>query len=506
MSVVRVIGFLLTAILFACVAWLAVLGWRQLDEPTGGRNADVERIDVEASLQPNGVVAVRTTHHFRHPVDRFHVFIPDGVDRVMVNGTMIDNAFVSVDVPVESNTVEVAWDVQDATKRWSDAAVVSWPLTRSLISVVDDTSPVDIRAVLYLPNGAALDVASDLSDGRRALDAPGARLSGRSSPWSDTEAVVRVDPATVPEVPLGDGRSGGAAFRSEAERLDASTIGIVDASHIVELVATVLLTAFGVLFLGTYLFGLTRRLARRGMAKARGMAERTDPPAGLRPTIVGLATGGAGRGERSLVAATILELTMAELVSIDGITSEEFVLKVNDGSKPSIPAQRIVLDALKAEGGGPTGFAPAELRGPPLWRHRRPTWVRGYRRAVISEARGAGLISYVFSGAGLFIMTIVCGTLGAIATASPLGVLLATVGPWIALIAVACNGVSLTKKGLQVRSEGEAYARHLRQNTQLTEVGAPGVVIWGEALAYAAALGAAPKAAEALSPRLSSHG
>jgi hypothetical protein len=502
----RVIGIVLALSLFAVVGYLAYEGWHSVDEPSSS-NRDVERIDVEASLQRDGALAVRTTYRFRKPVDEMSAFLPKGVSAARVNGVPV-SSFVHFEARgVATDTVVVEWDIRGQTTRTSADAVVEWPLSRSLIEVVGDFDPVVVRAVLYVP-GTAYEATSNLGDGNTGFSSGAVLLSGRTGAWSDADAVVRVDAAAVPDAPLSD-RGSGVTYGGEAVRLanERPRTLFPTAERSVELVATILLTVFGGLFFLAYIWNVLRSAGRVVGTKARGLGQRNTPPdGGLPPALVGVATGAAGRGERSLVAATILELTTKGAISLDGITSEDFVMRVGPEPPGVTNAQRVVGRALRAEAGVPLHATEAELRGPPLWSDRKPKALRPYRRAILGEARRAGLVSTVFSGMSLFAMTIVCGVLGAMATQSPWGVILATIGPWVALVAVALNGTSLTKKGRLVRSQGEEYARYLRENTELGEVGAPGVVLWGDTLAYAAVLGAAPKAAKALSPRLSRKG
>jgi uncharacterized membrane protein len=72
-------------------------------------------------------------------------------------------------------------------------------------------------------------------------------------------------------------------------------------------------------------------------------------------------------------------------------------------------------------------------------------------------------------------------------------------GPVLALAAAYLTGWSLTRTGQRQRDQWVGFGRWLRANSALAEVGAPAVAVWGEVLAYAAVLGAAPTAARALS-------
>jgi len=72
------------------------------------------------------------------------------------------------------------------------------------------------------------------------------------------------------------------------------------------------------------------------------------------------------------------------------------------------------------------------------------------------------------------------------------------VGPLVAVAATVLTGTSLTAKGRAERERWLAYGSWLRTNSQLHDVGAPGIATWGEPLVYATVLGAAPTAAGSL--------
>jgi uncharacterized membrane protein len=81
---------------------------------------------------------------------------------------------------------------------------------------------------------------------------------------------------------------------------------------------------------------------------------------------------------------------------------------------------------------------------------------------------------------------------------SVLAWIVAFAGPVVGLFAARLTGANLTARGRSERDQWLQYRNWLRRNSELDEVGAPGVAVWGEPLVYAAALGAAPLAAEDL--------
>ena len=62
------------------------------------------------------------------------------------------------------------------------------------------------------------------------------------------------------------------------------------------------------------------------------------------------------------------------------------------------------------------------------------------------------------------------------------------------------GGYRLSGTGLVERARWVAFGRGLRERGGLAEVGPGGVAVWGPYLVYGVLLGAAPRAAEALTP------
>jgi hypothetical protein len=412
-----------------------------------------------------------------------------------------------MDVPVDGDVVVVSWDVSDATSRYPDGGVVELPLAESLISITEASSTVPLRLVVYLPSGTATGAVASLAHTTERFDDGVVLLSGLWRSWNDTTAAVLVPAGSVESAPLGDGTAQ-AAFASEDASIRAHTSSIfADPFATTQRVGTIALTIAAAFGLGLWMMRLARATGRRAWWKVSGLRQREQPPDGLDPALAGAIAGRAGRGDRSVIAATILDLAARGVVKIDGITSERYVLTVPGHAAVTGGEEAVVLQALRAAG-TPKPDGSVELTGPPLWGTHTSTkaWEGSYLRALGTRLRKANLVQFVFPMAIFFVLSIVCGTFAAMALpTSGLGVVLATLGPWVAIVAGLLSGTAPTKAGLRLRAQGEAYGRYLRDQTELVQVGAPGVVVWGQTLAYAAALGASPKAAGALAPRGSEH-
>lgn len=222
-----------------------------------------------------------------------------------------------------------------------------------------------------------------------------------------------------------------------------------------------------------------------------------SPPSALEPALVAAVVGDAGRGKRSAVAATLLSLAHRGVLRIEGVDSERYTLTIPPGARGSTPFEEAVLAELRPQG---QVSSTATLTGPPLWGATAPAVARRLTRLAAKQARKARLIRVTLAAGVLIPASLAMGIVALIASggSSWLAWLVAFAGPVLALVATLLTGTNLTAKGRAERERWLEYGDWLRANSQLHEVGAPGVATWGEPLVYATVLGAAPKAAEAL--------
>jgi hypothetical protein len=188
------------------------------------------------------------------------------------------------------------------------------------------------------------------------------------------------------------------------------------------------------------------------------------------------------------------------VISIEGVDSQRFVLTVPAGARGQTPFEEAVVSALRPQG---QTTATATFTGPPLWGPDGAKVSRRLRRIATFSALRQRLVHVTLSGIVLLPVAIAMGIIALIGSGglSALGWFAVIGGPLLAIAAVVLTGVSLTRRGQQERRRWLAYGDWLRSNSQLADVGAPGVAVWGDVLPYAAVLGAAPTAAKALSPR-----
>ena len=200
------------------------------------------------------------------------------------------------------------------------------------------------------------------------------------------------------------------------------------------------------------------------------------------------------------MGGALLALAARRVVRIAGLDSERFTLTVPAGAKGDTAFEEAVLDALRPQG---QVSASATLTGPPLWADDAGPLGRRLRGLLLREGRRRDLVRVTLSVLVLVPASLVMGVVALIGSegSSVLAWIVALGGPVLAGLAAVLTGVSLTRAGRGERRAWRAYVRWLRTNAELADVGAPGVAVWGDVLAYAVVLGAAPEAARALSPR-----
>lgn len=313
--------------------------------------------------------------------------------------------------------------------------------------------------------------------------------------------------SAVPDLPVTEGSADTAFDAARAELADngLNQSGIANDPPIPELTTAVVLIA---LMAATAVWMLRRLTtawrSQRDELDAVLAAPPADaphePPSQLEPAIAALMVGETRRDDRCPVAGTILAMARDGTIRIDGIDSQRFTLRLPAGTRGRTPTEEAVLTELRPQG---NVDATATLTGPPLWgTDNKAAYVRILRVAVKS-AQGAGLMRLTLSALVLVPLALAIGLVALIGSAgqSTLAWVVVFAGPVLAVAASILTGYSRTRAGRAEQERWSDYARWLRTNLELAEVGAPGIAIWGPVLPEAAAIGAAPVASQALSPR-----
>jgi uncharacterized protein (TIGR04222 family) len=504
-------------------AWLGLGGGRLV---AGDETDGVRGVTWVGSVSPEGRLSVRITYDLGDETERtLDVRVPDGARFLAVDGVPVaaDIGKYADDVPV-SGTATVTYELPGAVTRHGDGALLRlvrtgdgyldgdaslFPCPRCYIEPAGyGDVPVD-GAIHYRTSGE--EEGGDVPlwttglDSLRVVAEPGVvRFVGVGD--GDAVALLAVLPAgAVPDAPLADGAATAAVDRvrtdvaAVGERLRAPSSGD-GAGVAVALVLTALYAA-----LVAWAVWRMRRARRDRDPRADepvpvGMDAIDTRPSGLEPALAAFTVGGAGGGDRSAVAGTLLELARRDVIEIDGIDSRRFTLTIPPGARGSTPFEEAVLARLRPQG---QITARTTMTGPPLWGPEGPAVARSLGRLLAVQAFRQRLARLTLSVLVLVPVSIAMGVIAVVASEgrSALAWFALLGGPLLALLAAFTSGVSLTATGREERRRWLAYADWLRTNTQLADVGVPGVAIWGEVLPHAAALGAAPVAAEALSPR-----
>ena len=475
-------------------------------------------------VSPDGQLSVTIVYDFGDDETRdASIRLPSGARFLGADGEPLAASIGRYGETEAEGTLTVTYERVGAVTRYDDGVIVDlsgvasdddslFPCARCYLNV-DGYGNSSIFGALF---------AEDLTDARIAVSGVDQLRSGEDDgalrfvgvlPGADSAGALAWLPvAAAPDAPTAPGVPDAVTGGSAAEVWERTR----DAAHdsgdslretgggppIGRIAAAVVLTA---MWLGLVAWIVMRLLvARRALAADRpdGPVDRHaafSPPSPLEPGLIGVVVGDAGSGRRSAVAATLLSLAQRGVLDIDGIDSERYALTIPSGAKGATAFEEAVLGELRPQG---QVSSTATLTGPPLWGPAGPAAARRLDRLAVKEAKRTRLIRVTLTAAVLIPASLAMGIVALIASggSSWLAWGLTLVGPVVALAATALTGTSLTAKGAIERDRWIEYGEWLRANSQLGDVGAPGVATWGEPLVYATVLGAAPKAAEALAP------
>lgn len=224
-----------------------------------------------------------------------------------------------------------------------------------------------------------------------------------------------------------------------------------------------------------------------------------EPPSGEDPAVVATLVG-KGTVPPVAAAATALAIARAGWIDLHEV-GDQVVVSFDDTPSADWTASntdRYVIDAMAARRDAATG----DVTGPPLYSSGRDWW-----RAYVADARGramaAGLVAPRVPLVGLLILSVVTATVISLVifwyTFAFVGLLLLANG--LPHLIVRVGGYRVTPAGGVERAKWLAFGRGLRERGGLADVGPGGVSVWGPYLVYGVLVGAAPRAAEALTPR-----
>ena len=242
-----------------------------------------------------------------------------------------------------------------------------------------------------------------------------------------------------------------------------------------------------------------RRRRRAGAAPDEVPDSLAEPPSGEDPALVATIVG-KGKVPPVAVAATTLAIAQAGWIDLHEV-GDRVVVSFDDTPSADWTASgtdRFVLAAMAARRDPASG----DVTGPPLYAPARGWW-RGYVADARGRAVAAGLVTPRVPLVGLLILSVVTATIISLVifwyTFAFVGLLLVANG--LPHLIVRIGGYRVTAAGSVERAKWLAFGRGLRDRGGLAEVGPGGVSVWGPYLVYGVLVGAAPRAADALTPR-----
>lgn len=514
-------------ILLIVLALLPLEAWLRATRPevtVGNASSDLESTVWAGTIAADGTLAVSLTHTFADDRERmFDVRVPENSVYVELDGRPLAmrGGQYADDVPVRGS-VTLTYTRRGAVTRHSDGVVVDLTerdrnggalldCPRCFIADVE-YGGAPLYVALFAPGAdqarLAVGGVGAWRTGHDALAGVGAvRFAAEHQDIGDVAMVVLLPPDAAPDAPLADGsaRDHYDAVRSRLAAEGTPTKEPGGELPVGRVIGALIVTALYAALAAWVAWQVVR--ARRQLAADLAGIEPApppdapfDPPSDLEPALVSQLVGTAGPGRRSAVAGTLLMLAHRGVIEIDGVDSRRYVLRLPAGARGTTRFEEAVLDELRPLG---NATAAATLTGPPLWGKGERKVLRRLASVLFQEGRRQHLHRLTLAPAVLIPGTLVVGfaAVAVSAGASTLAWAVLAVGALLAVVAAGLTGVSLTGRGRLERQRWLRYAAWLRANSELEHVGAPGVATWGAILAYAAATGAAPDAAAALSPR-----
>ena len=481
------------------------------------RQSRISAVDVAAAVGADGAVQVEQRVTFVDD-DGGLLDVPVGaglaeLSEITVQGQPVTMAPGAMEVRVFGRVATIGFTVRRAVETWPDLTVLQLAVHSDASDASRQDPVVAFHGTITLPEAAAggevLPHWQSAVDRQVAVDGRVVTFDGDVLAWTGSEVTIGFAPGSVTldaDEALGLAHTSPhrADFETQQALRDQGTASLEktldDQARMADLVEPIFVGVAGLVILFSVVS--TRRHQRDERRRRAALAddvpqELSEPPGSESPAVVNLLVAKGERVDRGAVAGTILALVERGVLVLHSITSEEFVLRMPaDRSAVSGP-DAVVLDAL-ADAAAPSG----ELRGPPLWRASSRRFRAAYRRAVVAEARGAGLVERTLQPSLFLIYAMIFASCTWPLWLDQRLVLLAPVLGMAAAIASIpfLARLAITDEGVERRARWLAYRRWLRSQDQLCEVGAPGIVIWGPQLTYGAALGVAEATVAALSP------
>ncbi len=509
-------------VLLIALALLPLQAWLQAGRPDIRYSqplASLAGIMWAATVSPDGRLSVSIVYDFGDDQVRdSSIRLPSGSRFLRTNGMAIPAPSGRFGEVQAQDTLMVTYERVGAVTRYSDGVIVDFdgtensdqalfPCARCYLGIAEYGNTA-LSGALFADDLTGARFAIGGLDQLRTENVDGAlRFLGVLPGADDASMIAWLPLAAAPEAPMRSGVPEAIRGETAAQVWDAT----LDAAGGAMVEATERRAPVGPVALASVLSGMWLLLVAwivwRLVIAARVLnAEQPDapierdaafsPPSDLEPAVVAVLVGGTGRGARSAVAATLLALAERGVIQIDGIDSQRYTLTIPPGARGN-EFEEVVLSELRPQG---QRTATATLTGPPLWGAGGASVERRLAIVAGSAARTARLVRVTLTAWVLVPASLMMGVAAIVGSggSSWLAWTMTLVGPLVAVVAMVLTGTSLTAKGRDEREKWLAYGSWLRANSQLHEVGAPGIATWGEPLVHAAVLGAAPAAAAVL--------
>ncbi len=512
----------------ALVALLAILPvqawWRVARPPVVVRmqSDGLRGIVWSATVVADGRLAVSIAYELADDRERtIDVRVPPGARQLTVDGRPVPTSIGRYGTATGHGTITVAYQLPGRVRRFADGAVLDraglredgddadgddalFPCPSCYLEPVGYGN-IAVQGLLHLPGASGVRLAVAHLGQLRADVGPSGdvvRFVGVARSIEAVALLALLPADAVPDAPIEDGRAEDAfaAARSSARAAGLSTRTPTGRGGLGEIATAVLLSGLLVLLAGWITGRLVAAARDRAGDDEAPEGEVSAPPDDLEPALVGLVVGTGGRGERLGRGRR-----PAGAGGPPGRAHRRPRLRALHADRAGrrqgrLAFEEAVLDALRPQG---QVSASATLTGPPLWADDAGALGRRLRGLLLREGRRRDLIRVTLSVLVLVPAALVMGVLALIGSegSSVLAWIVALGGPVHRRAGGRPHGRQ-PDPGRPGRAPGLAwYAWWLHTNAELADVGAPAVAVWGDVLAYAVVLGAAPEAARALSPR-----
>lgn len=505
----------LCALLLVVVAAGCGLQDGQIAFMSSPRGSHLEAVTYRITLQPSGDLRVRMGARF---LDDEGGILPvpkpllGGVEDLRVDGAPAQGSseFETVNVPVSGEEAVATFTITGAVKAGDDITTINTPLVAEPSDASRQDPPVEVSGVLVLPEGTR---PADIDfhwinglDQEVSVRPAKVRFTGESPIWTSSDLLVGLPPGLAPGLAGDFGAvTSASAFQNEVRTADANSESLestLDSQDLQKQLITWVLVGVGagvclLMVVQWYRLQTSDRRARERY-QATFPDHVVDPPDPYDPAVVGLLLADGRKLDQDAVAGTVLDLAHRGVVTIDGYGPDRWVLRVPSAAQGALPAEQVVLDALRAQ--SPTG----EITGPPLWADKSPSWWRHYRAAVFKRAKDEGLVRRRFRVlyVGPFAAGIVCATWPLWATQSTLWIVpVASIALGLVFALPLGGGFEPTLKGVKSAGYWKAFGRYAADQGHWEDVGPAGIAVWGPYLAYGTVLGTCDFATGQLAPR-----